>query len=126
MVGSGALLERSSASESAGAAVAGLDRDGRVDPREVDQASPVLQIVVLDVERERLLGARSVSCPPKDFVNVPCAGHTMFVAVVAQVFLRNVERSRRLVPEVHAVHRLLDFPSDVAGIDPFDDHQLTL
>jgi len=103
-----------------------LNRDGRVDPCEVDQPSPVFEIVVFHVERERLLGSRSVSCPPKDFVNVPRSGQPMFVAVIPHVLLRNFRRGRRLVPEVRAVHRLFDFPFNVAGIDAFDDHQPTL
>jgi hypothetical protein len=46
--------------------------------------------------------------------------------VVHHILLANARRRWWLVPEVHPVDRLVDFPLDVTGVDTLDEHMPTV
>ena len=79
-----------------------------------------------DVDGERLLWSCRVRRPGEDLVHVVRSAESMLVAVVTRQRLRDPRGRRRLVPEVHPVDRLIDFPLNVGRIDPHNDHPLTL
>lgn len=96
-----------------------------VTAREVDQPGVAI-LDVFDVDREGLLGTCGCPRPVEDLVNVRRANEPVLVAVVTHVLLRDPWWRGWLVPEVHPVDRLLDFPFSVMGISTLDDHPLNL